>query len=449
MANTVGDLATVINKEYVGVLLPIIVYMCTLAVVGTIANTVTILVSCCKRKQIGGLIPVFVIRCFGIMDVVVCALAIPLQVSFLFHYFIWNEPKASIFDARRLLCKGVARIVCWEIVATSLILIVTALDRYNIVCKKFRYTLTPAGTRCMIWFSLILAFLLDIPHVILGDDVTIVTARDIFLSKPYLIYDGINSSFVAQDVNDTFWVCEHVPLHSHLEDVSFMFFAILAIFFFICLLVTSVFYGLLCRYFMVQDPMKMLTDEVIRVVITQNETITPGVAGKPGIKKSTEARICDAISRQGGSADLEQLSVQFKEELEGGPEIEELDEKDQGGEANTSGCNKETEKLHPPEQQEGMQFGKCPRTTTKIMFAITILYVITLAPFIGLRLYGKLMTDAMDQHKDRIAMYNTALLFLNYLFFLSNTIKPFLYFLIDSSFRQDCYDLFSCTCIRG
>jgi hypothetical protein len=234
-----------------------------------------------------------------------------------------------------------------------------------------------------------------------------------------------------------------------MEDVSFMFFAIPAIFFFLCLFVTSIFYGLLCGYFKNQDPTKPLPDDVIRVVITQNDIVTPGVAGKPGIKKSTEARICDIISRQGISADLEQLSAHFKQEVEAEAEIEEMDDKDQTGEGITSHCNKETEKLHPLELQESVQFGKCPRKTTKIMFAITALYVISLAPFVGLRLYGKLVTDVMDQHQDRIAMYNTALLFLNYLFFISNAVKPFLYFIIDSSFRQDCYNLMNFACIRG
>lgn len=112
-----------LNKEAIIHYLPVIVFLCILMVFGIVGNIIVSVLFCQRRRK--STYDLFILN-LALLDLLTCFVGIPIEIADLCFSYTFYAPIA---------CKILRVLESWTSMASALILVIVAIDRYKRICK--------------------------------------------------------------------------------------------------------------------------------------------------------------------------------------------------------------------------------------------------------------------------------------------------------------------------
>jgi len=152
----------VLNNEKALVLLPVAVFIAVLLLLGIVGNSFVCYIYRCKfRRNTSNFFIVFL----AIMDLCVCCVGMPFEISDLTLPYMFDAPAA---------CKIFRFVETWATGASGLVLVCVALDRYYKLCKPTkRFSVKRAKVLCVV--AVLVSLVMSVPSLIVFGKKTVDT----------------------------------------------------------------------------------------------------------------------------------------------------------------------------------------------------------------------------------------------------------------------------------
>lgn len=150
-----------VNDERAHLLTPVIAFLSLLMVLGIVGNLLVLYVYEFRFKRSSS--RAFIL-CLAMLDFVACVIGMPYHIYDMYHTYIYYD-EAS--------CKGLSYILGVTVTASSIILTIIAIDRYQKICKPFGKQISDLGTKKACVASVIVAIVFSIPHIVMYGNASI------------------------------------------------------------------------------------------------------------------------------------------------------------------------------------------------------------------------------------------------------------------------------------
>lgn len=150
-----------VNDERAHLLAPVIAFLSLLMVLGIVGNLLVLYVYEFRFKRSSS--RAFIL-CLAMLDFVACVIGMPYHIYDMYHTYIYYD-EAS--------CKGLSYVLGVTVTASSIILTIIAIDRYQKICKPFGKQISDLGTKKACVASVIVAIVLSIPHIVMYGNASI------------------------------------------------------------------------------------------------------------------------------------------------------------------------------------------------------------------------------------------------------------------------------------
>lgn len=179
------------NDNEANILLPVIIFVSTLMAVGLFGNILVIYVYRFRFRKSSS--RTFVL-CLAFLDTAACVFGMPFHIADMLHPYMFNSSAA---------CKSLSFIMSVVVLASNFVLVLIASDRYQKICKPFQRPISDFGTRKACVILIFLGAIFAIPHLILYGQRSVeiginnITGTECFITDDYvntllpLIYNGI------------------------------------------------------------------------------------------------------------------------------------------------------------------------------------------------------------------------------------------------------------------
>ncbi|XP_046574572.1 uncharacterized protein LOC124282596 [Haliotis rubra] len=421
-----------LDNEYTLKAWPVVLFLSILMLVGFTGNSLVCYVYLLKFKQSA-------LRCYilalATFDLVICVLCIPTEIADVRYNYTFGLSK---------LCMILRFLETFSAFASATILLAVAVDRYRMICRLFHKQTTPSMAKVIIAVCSITTFIMSLPTVAfygsrteMTDDVhingSVCTISDDYTGTPYpLIYNGVQ---------------------------FFIFFS--------STLSLSVLYGLIWRRVVRQDKRMKATKQCNLNIQDEPGTTSNMIPWTSNLSPKSE---CNISPCKKNDSDIVENDQNIERKIEYKPIPTSLAEGLKGahgslpkGESDMSSsdmttvesCEDDNTCLHEGTPALGSQsnrillkFGrtKSPGTftpshgdktsqkTTTMMFLITLVFVLSFLPHLGLMVTRAVNKNVFeDLHGVGFIVFNVFLRS----YFINSVSNPILYSFCSVRFRQE------------
>lgn len=164
MGNTSKDqdeLLSDLNDEEAKLFIPVILYVGTLMLIGTIGNSMVVYFYGCKSKSSTSVSFIFALAIF---DLVTCVIGMPMEIADLRYFFNFEN---------ELACKALRCITHFASISSGITLVAIAVDRYRRICKPFERQMNNKHVKVICVCTGILSILLSWPAFVFNEVVDV------------------------------------------------------------------------------------------------------------------------------------------------------------------------------------------------------------------------------------------------------------------------------------
>ncbi|CAG5136156.1 unnamed protein product [Candidula unifasciata] len=185
------SILTALNDDMFRRLAPTVVVLVAVMVVGVAGN---ILICYIFTRKLRRNSQNFLLLCLGIFDLLSSCVGVPSEIFDVRHYYLYESVE---------MCKAMRFLTTFPSLASILVLLVIAVDRYRKICKPLHHQIHLSHARIALIIIVVIAFTLSVPALyiyghrsfptpvpgVYGYDCSV---DDAFKDQPYpLVYEGI------------------------------------------------------------------------------------------------------------------------------------------------------------------------------------------------------------------------------------------------------------------
>ncbi|XP_067667438.1 orexin receptor type 2-like [Haliotis asinina] len=408
-----------LDNEYTLKAWPVILFLSILMLAGFAGNSLVCYVYLSKFKQSA-------LRCYilalATFDLVICVICIPTEIADVRYNYTFGLSK---------LCMILRFLETCSAFASSTILLAVAVDRNRKICHLFHKQTTPSAAKVIIVVCSITAVIMSLPTVAFYGSRTVMTD---------VVHVNGSVCTISDDYSSTIY-----PLIYN--GVQFFIF-------FSSTLSLSVLYGLICRR-VVRQGKRMKANKQCNLNI-QDEPGTSNIIHSNLSPKSeynispckiknkpTPTSIAESFKASHGSSDMSSLDMttveSFKEDNTSLHEGKPTHGPQSSGILLTFGRGKSPGTFKPSHGD------KTHQKTTTMMFLITLVFVLSFLPHLGLMVTRAVNKEVFeDLHGVGFIVYNVFLRS----YFINSASNPILYSFCSVRFRQELIQLWGRVTIK-
>ncbi|XP_041361652.1 orexin receptor type 2-like [Gigantopelta aegis] len=379
-----------LNDEFALTILPTIVFLAAILVVGFVGNIIVCYIYLAKFK-------VSTTRCFvvtlALVDLLTCCIAIPGDVFDLRENYTFRNVA---------LCKVLSFCNSFSTMASGAVLIAIATDRYMKICKPLAKQMSITSAKVAVGLSCVTSVFVSWPNFILYGARTVLTE-----------YPDINGTDCSTD--DRFIGTIYPLLYN-----GFQFLLFIISVFVIIVLYLHIWRTVLKHVGLKEKKTELTSNKYIQQrvrILLANVSSTSGSEMTPSAGKELE------VSKDGTRTISTRLGEPITDSV-----TNECDSKTQ-----TSKAKRRTVKRSKSKREQKA------RRTTFMLFLITLVFVLSFLPHLGLmaaRGIHKVMFDSLSP--GATAAYN----FFLRSYFINSASNPIIYGFCNLRFRMECKALF-------
>ncbi|BFZ10985.1 hypothetical protein BsWGS_14024 [Bradybaena similaris] len=185
------SILTALNDDMFRRLAPTVVVLVAVMIVGVVGN---ILICYIFTRKLRRNSQNFLLLCLGIFDLLSSCVGVPSEIFDVRHYYLYESVE---------MCKAMRFLTTFPSLASILVLLVIAVDRYRKICKPLHHQIHLSHARIALIIIVVIAFTFSVPALyiyghrsfptpvadVYGYDCSV---DDVFKDKPYpLVYEGV------------------------------------------------------------------------------------------------------------------------------------------------------------------------------------------------------------------------------------------------------------------